>query len=59
MKISTEQQYQNALKLINDIMKKGEDFVSIDEINTLQQLTKQVEAYEQEHYAFSHITEVV
>lgn len=53
MKIKTEKQYQNALNLINEIMKKGENNVSAKELETLQTLTDEVMKYENQHYNFS------
>lgn len=52
MKIKTEKQYQNALNLINEIMKKGENNVSAKELETLQTLTDDVQEYENQYYSF-------
>lgn len=52
MKITTEKQYNNALNLINEIMKKGENNVSAKELETLQTLTNEVKEYENQYYQF-------
>ena len=52
MKITTEKQYSNALNLINEIMKKGEENVSEKELQTLQTLTDEVAEYENKYYQF-------
>ena len=52
MKIKTEKQYNNALNLINEIMKRGETSVSAEELKTLQNLTEEVKEYEDKYYQF-------
>ncbi len=52
MKITTEKQYNTALNLINEIMKKGENNVSATEMETLQNLTDEVQKYETQYYQF-------
>ncbi len=52
MKIKNEKQYNNALNLINEIMKKGEDNVTAKELETLQDLTDEVAEYENQYYQF-------
>ncbi len=52
MKITNEKQYNTALNLINEIMKKGEDNVSEKELETLQTLTNEVKEYENQYYQF-------
>lgn len=52
MKIKNEKQYSNALNLINEIMKKGENNVTAKELETLQKLTDDVKEYEDKYYQF-------
>jgi HTH-type transcriptional regulator/antitoxin HigA len=52
MKIKTEKQYDNALNLINEIMKKGENNVRGKELEVLKILIGEVQEYENKHYQF-------
>ena len=52
MKIGDEKQYTDTINSINEIMKKGESNVSSEELQTLQDLTAQVQEYESKYYAF-------
>ena len=52
MNILNEKQYNNAIQRINSIMKKGEDNVSINDLQTLKDLTNQVQSYESKYYSF-------
>ncbi len=53
MEITTETEYNNALHLINKIMKKGEHNVTQKETEVLRQLTLAVPEYECVHYNFT------
>ena len=59
MSILNEKQYNNAIQRINSIMKKGEDNVSINDLQTLKDLTNKVQLYESKHYSFPAPTTVV
>lgn len=52
MKIEKEKQYIDAINRINEIMKKGEDNVTSEELKALQGMTGQVHEYESRYYAF-------
>ncbi|MDR0792489.1 MAG: helix-turn-helix domain-containing protein [Chitinophagaceae bacterium] len=52
MKIKTEKQYDNALNLINKIMKKGENNVVGKELEALKTLIGEVREYENKYYQF-------
>lgn len=52
MRITNEKQYNDAVNDINSIMKRGEDNVSVEDLDTLKALTNQVQEYESKHYVF-------
>lgn len=52
MKIKNEKQYSDRLNLINEIMRKGEENVSAEELAQLQTLTDEVRQYEAQYYQF-------
>ncbi|WP_118194440.1 helix-turn-helix domain-containing protein [Albibacterium indicum] len=52
MKIKNEKQYTDTINSINDIMKKGENNVTPEELQALQDKTAQVQEYESRYYTF-------
>ncbi len=52
MDIANEKQYIDTINRVNDIMKKGEDNVSLEELQALQSMTAQVQEYESKYYSF-------
>jgi len=54
MTISNEKQYIDTLKGVDDIMKKGEDNVSLEELEQLKKMIDEVQAYENKYHFFPY-----
>ncbi len=51
-KITNETEYEKALEIVDNLMKKGEDNVTEIEANTIEAMAKEIQSYERVHYPF-------
>lgn len=50
--IKSEKEYEDALEEVNDLMKKGDDYISDEEADRVEALALAIQAYENIHYPF-------
>ncbi|ACT93355.1 helix-turn-helix domain-containing protein [Dyadobacter fermentans] len=50
--IKSEKEYEDALEEVNTLMKKGDDLISDEEADRVEELALAIQAYEDVHYPF-------